>query len=107
MGGVDLGQLVDHDHVADEIEPGAAQLFGPRYAEQSQIRHLADVFPWEGGIGVVLRGHRSHFVAREGAHHLARGEMLFSEVKRIVHDRPQAASVSSAARITARKRSPY
>ena len=63
------------------VEPGAAQLLGPRYAEQAELAHLADVLPGELRVGVVLGGDRRDFVAGELAHHLARREVLLGEVE--------------------------
>jgi len=45
MRRTDLGEFLDGDHEADRVEPGAADLFGPGYAEQSELSHLFDVLP--------------------------------------------------------------
>ena len=82
---VDLRQLVDHDHEAQQVEPRAAQLLGPRHAEQSELAHLANAFPRELGARVALRGDRRDLVSGELAHHLARREVLFGEIQRIIH----------------------
>ena len=82
---VDLRQLVDHDHEAQDVEPRAAELFGPRHAEQSELAHLADAFPGNLARRVVLGGDRRDLVAGELANHLAGREVLLGEVERIIH----------------------
>jgi len=72
---VDLRQLVDHDHEADEIEPRPTELFRPRHAEEPELTHLADVVPRELGVGVELLRDRCDFFLSEMPDHLTRGEM--------------------------------
>ena len=85
MRRVDLCHLVDHDHVADQVEPSATELLGPRDPEETELAHLPNVVPGERRVGVVLRGDRRDFVAGELAHHLAGREMLFGEIECVVH----------------------
>src|SRR5207253_8364339 len=60
MRGIDLRHLVDHDHVAEKIEPGTAELFRPGNTEQAQLSHFLDVRPWKLCFRVELRGNRRY-----------------------------------------------
>ena len=45
VGRVHFRELVNHDHEAQQVESGPAQLLGPWDAEQPQLAHLADALP--------------------------------------------------------------
>ena len=85
MAGADLGQFVDGDDEGHRVEAGAAKILGPWNTEQSQVSHLRDVLPREGGVGVVLCGNGADMVVREGANHFAHLQVLLIEVQRVVH----------------------
>ena len=87
VGSIDLGHLVDHDHVAQEIEPRAAQVLRPRHSEEAELSHLLDVRPRELSLRVEVRRYWRYLAARELAHHVAYCEVLLGEVKGIVHSR--------------------
>src|SRR5436309_1009021 len=96
---------MDDDHEADQVQPSAAELLGPRNAQETEFAHLPNVVPGKGCVGVMLRGDRGNFVAGELTHHLAGREVLLREIQCVVHS--QAASVSSEERSTSRNFSPY
>ena len=83
--GIDLGQLMDHDHVAREVEPRAPELLGPRNAQEAELRHLGDVRPREFGDGVEVCGHGRDLVTGERPHHVTHLQVLLVEVLRVVH----------------------
>ena len=85
MRSVDLGHLVDHDHVAENIESSAAELFRPGNAEQAELAHFLDVRPGKLCFRIELRGDRRYFTTSELADHVANREVLLREVERIVH----------------------
>ena len=85
MRGVDLRELLDHNHVAERIEPSAAKVLGPRHPEQPELGHLLHVLPRELALRVPVGGGGGHFVAGELANHFARREVLVGEIERVVH----------------------
>src|ERR1700720_2133229 len=101
MGRIDFCYLVDHDHVAEKIEAGSAQLLRPRNAEQSQLAHLLDIRPRELRFRIELRRDWRYFTARKLADHVADREMLFREIERIFH---QPAPTDSPPRRSSRDR---
>src|SRR5579862_7830263 len=78
---------MEHDHVAQRVETGAAKLLGPWNAHQAQLGHLLHVVPREFGVRVELRRDRRDFLLGEGADHLAHLQVLLGEVERVVHYR--------------------
>ena len=77
--------LVDCDHVAQRVEPGAPERLRPRYSKQTELAHLLDVLPWEFLCRIEFGGDWCDFLARKLAHHVTNRDMLVAEVKRIVH----------------------
>src|SRR5256885_14957911 len=94
VGSIDLRHLVDHDHVAEEIEACSAQLLRPWNPEESQLSHLLDVRPRKLCLRVELRRDRCYLAARELAHHVAYGEVLLGKVKGVVHRSKSGATCS-------------
>src|SRR5688572_10284504 len=99
---IHFGELVDHDHVADQVEAGPSEVLGPRNAEQPQLSHLPDTVPGKGGLFIVLGGNRRDLVASELPYHLAHLMMLFAEVERVVHDDGLLVSVRAIVTTAAR-----
>jgi len=83
--GVHLRHLVDDDHVAEQVEPGTADLFRPRNAEQPQLSHPLDGRPGKFSFRVALGSDGRNFIAREFAHHVADGDVLLGKVERVFH----------------------
>ena len=90
--GADFRELFDRDHEADRIEAGAADIFGPRDPEKSELSHGLDVRPGERGVLIVMRGDRGNLLSRKAADHVTHGEMLLVEIKTIVHGRRRGQS---------------
>src|SRR5829696_10288666 len=82
---VDARELLDREHVAEQIESGPAELLRPRNTEQPELAHLLDGLPWEGAVGIVPSGDGRYFVTRELANHLTHGEVLLGEIQLVVH----------------------
>src|SRR3954467_3018124 len=83
---IDLRQLFDHDHVADQIETGASQLLRPWYTQESELSHLLDALPRKLRRGIVLRSDRRDICARELADHLAHLKVLLAKIQGVVHE---------------------
>ena len=83
----DACEFLDRDHEADLVESRPAELLGPRDPEQPEVGHLLHIVPGEL-LGVVeVARDRSDLLTGECADHLARGEVVFFEVGRVVHER--------------------
>src|SRR5262245_29053937 len=85
MTRVDFGELMDRDIVRELVHPGPTEFLRPRHAQESELTHLADVFPGKGRGSVQLAGHRGHVLPAEIADHVADLLMLLGEVKRGIH----------------------
>jgi hypothetical protein len=82
---IHLGQLVDRQDVAEQVEASAADLFRPRHAQQPQFGHLRDALPQELAVGVEAGRDRGHLFAGELADHVPHGVVRLGEEERIVH----------------------
>ena len=85
MRRVDLRELVDNHHVAQDVETGPAQLLRPGHAKKAELTHALDGWPRELSRRVIVSSNRRYLIARKSPDGFAYGEVLFCEVQVVVH----------------------
>src|SRR5204863_7875945 len=105
-------ELLEHEHVGEEVRAGAALLLGHADAHQTQLAELGEQLPREGVVAVPARRVRGHAFVREAARERADLLLLGCELVQ-AHARarctafvpsPPTAAAPSAAAPTRRRR---
>ena len=79
--GVDPGELLDRDGVAERVAPAASVLLGDRDSQEPELRQLGDELVGEAVLAVELLGHGSDALLGELAHRPPQELVLVREVE--------------------------